>query len=353
MNFTLCDRNFYLEDGKQPKKDPHYYTNTKIYKYHTLHPELSALEEIITDSLIRSNFSKNSFLRNCYTRIIDCGLELIIYDIMSEPHDNDELAICKVAIDKNKLNLLDFLLTKKFDLNQIISDDNIHHFLDYDILSYAVIINNLSIVKYLVENGADPLKNEGCALKKAYVSKTEDIFDYFINLDMSYQSLCGAFDCCCNHIGRRENHDSDKLKKLINKGININDISEVISSHIVNFPIDMVKFLVDRGFNIDSARILARACAISNDEFVDFYLEQGLQINMDCLKIIFNTMNMDMINILIKHNINLSVLEQIKDHCDTTNKLEALGLDKDVLIGYLMNKINRNEYSFTLSPMNK
>jgi hypothetical protein len=319
-------------------KDPYYYTNTKIYKYHKLQPELCALEKIITENAIIF-YTLDNFLYNCYTKIIDNGLEHIIYDIMLEPNNDDAIAICKMAIDKNKLYLIDFLIEKKIDLNRLTYMDQ-HIYVNMDILTHAVRKNDMSIVKYLVEYGANPFEN-GYAFKESYISVSDDIFDFFIGLDMSYQSLCSAFVHCCHINGYSPNkikHNSNKLKKIINKGININDIYMKIP--IANFPMDMIIFLIDHGFNINSTNILVDACMLSNYELLDFLLQQGLQMNAECLKIIFTTMNMNMINTLIKHNVNLSILEPVQDHCDILNKLEALGLEKNVLFGYLMNRMN-------------
>lgn len=338
------DYTFYNDDetGFCTKKlNPfgYYYTDTKLYKYHEKHPELHTLTEIISEN---KGYSLDSFLCNCYTKILDNGMDYIIYDVVSEPIDNDEVAICMTAIDKNKLDIIDFLVSKKFNPKQMVLQSQ-QIYLDFDILTYAVRKNNLPIVKYLVENGASPCENNMCAMRAAFSLKSDDIFDFFINLDIPYQTLCLIVSYCCNFDFRRNNNPKkyEKLKKLFNKGIDVNYVACTIDKCIGKFPVDMIKFLIDSGLDINSNRMLYRASAASNYELVDFLLQQGLQIDAESLNIIFEKLDMNMIEVLIKYNIPLSSLKPIKDHIDMANKLDALGMEKDVFLSLIMEKIKQ------------
>ena len=341
MNFlSMNNNNSFNHDNtlEFAKSDVGYCTNTKLYKYHMQHPEFHTLTEIITEY---KNESADNFLSACYTKILKIGMEYIIYGIVNEPNSDDEMVICIVAIYANRLDIIDFLLSKNFNLHQTISFNNRHYM--FDILTKAISYSNLSTVKYLVENGANPCKNNFCAFDAACLSKSEDVFDFFIDMDMSYQTLCLIFIQCCRLGNGRCNNKNSKLKKIFNKGININDVTENIIESVGIFSVEIVIFFMDNGFDIyHSDKILYNACKATNHELVDFLLGNGLQTNADILGIIFDFMDIKMIEILIKHNINLSDVKP-KIHYDIGNQLESIGMTKDVLIDFLM---NRNKINF-------
>jgi ankyrin repeat protein len=311
------------------------YTNTKIYKYHEKHLELDLLTKNIDKMNNGSSVNVIRYLLTRYSEIMENGLEYILYDIINQPYDIEEQAIFLAAIDKNKIEIMDFLLSKNFDPNQLVDGSQLG-FGYSDFLTYATRTNNLFIVKYLVENGADPFKNRMNAFRVSLFHS--DIFNFFINLEISYQNLCAAFICVCINVRHNKNKNIyfEIHKKIFDKGINISDIHDVIIKYIGTFPVDLVIFLMDNGLDIGSKNILASAVSVSNFELVDFLLQQGLQMDPGCLKIIFDNMRIEMVKVLIKHNINLSIVKPPKNHYDIATKLETLGMEKDIFIDFLI-----------------
>ena len=305
-------------------------TNTKIYKYHQLHPEIIALAKIINDNII----NLSALLYNCYNEILENKLDEIIYDIVGNPVSMDEVAICKVAVANNRLDIIDFMIAKKSTHIHFNSALGSHTF---EILQHVVQSNNMIVVKYLVDNGISPFEHQMNAFKSSFYYSIE-IFNYYINLDIPYTTLCSAFLWCCfdNYNNSCSEKKLDMIKQILNIGININDISTDIIKNSGRLKVNVLQFLMDHGFDISNTKILLDACRHSNHELIEFLLKQGIEPDNRVLNAIFKSFNIDIVKLLIKYNIDLSNLKPIVEHVNIANQLESLGMDNKVLISFLL-----------------
>ncbi len=266
------------------KCDNDWYTETKIYKYHNMYPEMQILSNIIYKNKYCLPYEEDNFLLSCYSKIINNDIEHIIYDIIGSPISNDEIVICMLAIDKIRFDLIDLLISKFFDINQLCYCDDTNAHISFDVLTYAIIKNNIPMIKYLIENGADPYKNKMCAFKLTILTHKKHIFDFFIEVDIPYDTLCCAFLFC--YTSYNSNDKFDNLKKIFNKGINIKDISSTLIKFIESCDIKIINFLMDNGLNINLI-MLDNVCRVSNWRLLDFLLSYGLQIDHSTMNLIF------------------------------------------------------------------
>ena len=189
-----------------------YYTITEIYKYHLEHPKNQILTEIINHSM-ENVFYTNGFLHSCYKRIISSHMGNIIYEIISfNSNSFDEVAICQLAIDQNRFDIIDYLATNNFNFNQMIFEDHNRIQVKYDILTYALEKNNFSMIKYLVGLGAEPWENNLLALNRSSDLSTFEFFDYFMDLNIPHGLLQKIFLNICK---RRGILRTRMLKKLL------------------------------------------------------------------------------------------------------------------------------------------
>ncbi|XWV26088.1 putative orfan [Tupanvirus soda lake] len=136
-------------------------------------------------------------------------MDQIIFDVVNGNNSNDELIICLIAIKRERYDIIDHLLSKGFDLNQMVLEydsdtltwlnfdimtyalckSNLNFDimtyalcksnLNFDIMTYALCKSNLKMIKYLVKKGAEQTKN----------NEQNDIFNYFLSMDLTFEVL--------------------------------------------------------------------------------------------------------------------------------------------------------------------
>ena len=107
-----------------------------------------------------------------------------------------------------------------------------------------------------------------------------------------------------------------------------------------NEQVSAIKLLVDYGVPIPSNEPLKYACRCKNIDLVDFYLDYGLNVDEEVLRIPFvpRYFSMDIIKIFLKHNIDFSILKYTynKEEEEIIANLEDHGLDTRGLLRHLM-----------------
>ena len=143
------------------------------------------------------------------------------------------------------------------------------------------------------------------------------------------------------------------VSKLFTKDVYINIVVEY---HYVNQFYNkcspkLYQFLIDNGLEVESNDPLFYACSDHNYRLINYLLNNGMEMDADILEMIFININREMINILIKHDIDLSNVPPAtynqNDAIDIT-RMEENGLDKNVLIGYLMEKSGTSMTSYNM-----
>ncbi|XWV24841.1 mg215 protein [Tupanvirus deep ocean] len=314
------------------------YEDTDIYKYYLNHTDIDTLEKIIIES--KKSVYLDDFLKLCYTALLDKKMDQIIFEVITGNNSNDELMICLLAIKRERYDIIEYLLSKGFNLNQMVSAYNIKFF-DFDILSYTVRKNNLKMIKFLVDRGANPIENNLMALITACGFETDDAFRYFLSLELPDSVLYKIFLHCCNvsccNVSVRDN--VQKLNIILRKGIDIKNIQSELNDIIGICDLDVVQFIINNGHVINTNLPLVQACEKSNAPVIDYLLNYGLQPDENIIEKVLSIFHLPTIEIFINHKINMRNSIKPNKHINLVNKLEVCGLDKDGLIFYLFNKL--------------
>ncbi|XWV24842.1 putative ankyrin repeat protein [Tupanvirus deep ocean] len=329
----------YVNEDHNKIDNTELYYDTDIYRYYLEHSDNDKLRSIIKSAKKISLTYLDMFLRECYSKLLFENMDDIIFDIISGSNSNDELIICLIAIEKNRKDIIEHLVSKGFNLNQMVLVERKLSFLNYDVLTYAVRKNNLSIVKYLVDLGASPLSNDLMALKSSCGNKTFGIFEYFLDLEMPYNILKFIFVNCCTTTFIE--NKIQFIKKIMSKGFNLYNISTILDECVANLNVDDVRYLINNGYTISSIKPLTMACIKSNTELIDFLLGYGLQPDKATLDIVFDIFDIPTIEIFVKHKIDLSDLIFTTECNQLINDLLLCGMNKDTLISLLLGKKNK------------
>lgn len=319
------------------------YKNTGIYIYHNKNPHdydlKNIIEKVINDNPI--SLTSMNFLDKCYEKIIENNLRNVLCDMIDSNYRDDKIVICITAIDKNCLDIIDLLADKNFDFNQLVLSNNFLNVVtlllpdsnsNYDILTFAVRRQKLTMIKKLISYGANPLANNQMALLET-CKMNYDIIDCFLELDIPHNFLCQMFLKCCS-----ENFIYG-INKLLSLGVTINEVTTEINNSIGKYSVDVVKILVDNNYLINTNMPLHMACINSNDKLVDFFLDFGLKPNVNTIEHVFDKMDMKIINLFTKYCICLSALKPCIDYEKLTNDLLNNDIKPLVLITYLFKKL--------------
>jgi hypothetical protein len=316
-----------------------YPSKTGLYQYHMENLANLKLKNIIDQVKDRNRMCLTSiqFLTDCYKKIINNNMYEVIYDMLKSDYHYDKNIICLAAIYKRRTDIMDILKDNNFDFNQMVHPNHLLvEAYNYNFLSFAIRYSTLTIIKKLIECGADLMANNQLALKEICVQSKDEIFDYLLDLEIEYKYLCDIFIICCS-----ENNTS-RLQKILLKGININHVSKILDCEIGGYNVKTVVFLLDNNYviNMNNDKILYDASIKSNYGMIDFLLKTGLKPDYKTIEYVYMKMDVKIIEIFIKYQIDLAQLKPINNNDHLINKILECGMDKYVLITYLFASIS-------------
>ncbi len=315
-------------------------TSTAIYQYAVTNNDEQILKLIIDISsglftqhkLVNfvGGFEHSDF--NVMTAIYSAVIkdhQFAVDDVVLMKSDLDNLALAIVVVDTCNLDILKNLIANGFDPNQYIycsdaftpvqsPDDKM------DFFSYVVKKNNLELVKLLLDSGADPLFNDGFCLVKACQSTDNHVFNVlFDTYDYKLVTYQRCIYVCL--------HNTDKLNKLVQKNLNINDfdynLKKMIATKLAFLSVDTFKLIEDLNFEI-SSEFIDRVIYCCNSELLDYVLSKGYQLNNSQLSNLIRKPSIEMIGVMTRHNICLTDLEI---NLDGYNKLNSVVTDLEDL----------------------
>lgn len=308
------------------------YKNTKFYNCIINHEERSEISNKLLASIIETQnlfhtFVDGNIIINGYKILFDKNLFDIIYEIIDGSNSLDEFVICIVAIDNENYDVLNFAISKGFDIN------NVDPIFNMDLLQYAVGAKNLSVCKYLMNEGANPLINNHQALVRACVIEPDDILEYFLELDnIKNEHLEMALSAGL----RTQIINKNKIKMILDRGLDLNILDQKFFDMIAGINIDHFKFLFENGFEFNSNILLGSACKNDNIELVKICLENGLRPNNAILEKVLNDFNLQIIKLFLQYDIDFSSIKVMNEFDDLILQLEEKGLDRANLLNIIM-----------------
>jgi len=193
------------------------------------------------------------------------------------------------AVKKNNLHDVRIYINRGGDMNEAQGVTYKSAFL------LAVEKGYLDIVEHLVTEGADINLVQGpeyhSAFKLAVKSGHLDIVKYFVskgaNLNEYGEDFYPNSACCYGHLNILEYFIS----------LNYSVKYEFLISAVNNGHLDVVKFLLERGFDVhtNSDEILNFACFNGNAQLVKYLVELGLLVNDNHMKIACEWDHLDLV----------------------------------------------------------
>lgn len=343
--------------------------NTYIYKYIENNKDNDYLNNVmirylngITNPLFFKNIGKHNISRMInrsdyptfvlYHTIFYDDKYDIIYDIINNIADNDQYNkdqqhIFILTICLKNIELLNFILSKNFNINQ-----NIDIVDDINILSISILEDDIDnkLFYYLIDHGADIHNQKMIVFKYACERKNMDVIKYLLNFDIPNKLLIKSITEMVDLYDSNsdDNIIIDILNILFTK-IDQDKYGGYISILLARCNFEKIEKLIDCGIQVNiSIESLKAACYCSNINFVEYHLKNGIEINKEILQYILDKAKLDLLILLSNYSADLSINKEINDYDTIINNIELCGLDKNILINILFkkvrsdNNINRN-----------
>lgn len=290
-----------------------------------------------------------------YMYLAEHGRKDIIEEITSKYilEEYEDVIICLVAIRVNESKILEILNSKEFNFNQNLS------FIYIDkpsILSFAM-ETSFDMLQTLIEFGAEVNYNNGEVLRVACAKNKVDEIKFLLTLEISEENLVHAFFASCDEeyrvnsknfyfVSNRTQPKSGDLSYIaemfLSRGIDINNYKCTLYDILAKHNISATKKLLSYGMIIDSSLPLFFACYYNNIELIEFYLQQGLQVDKNILQLVMHNVRMvdiPCIELFIKYDVDFSLLSPhtIKSkHHHIITELESRGLDKNIFFDMVL-----------------
>ena len=167
-----------------------------------------------------------------------------------------------------------------------------------------------------------------------------DVLDNILDNEPSNDVLEKLIYCYCL-CGETIDTKLKVISKVLAKDVDVNFLQNDENIRIFYQVYDpkIYQLLVDNGLIISGNDPLFHACAECNYPLIDYLLGQGMDVDNTILQLMFYHFSKEMIDIMIKYHIDLSLVpvdESMLEYCLDLGKLEANGLDKNVLNTYLL-----------------
>ena len=224
-------------------------------------------------------------------------------------HENkNDIAYNKITSLGMKINKLDsytvykFYMDNKYELSDI-SDPSA------DIIVKASNCDNLAVVKYLVENGAD-IYNKDYALQEACSNGHLEVVKYLVEQNTKKSKRCEGFSL----VSAAKNNHLDVVKYLLEKGVDIHtDNNDALRKASKNNHLEMVKYLVEKGAYIHPNNgALESASKNGHLEVVKYLAENGANIytNFGALAYACFNGHLEVVKYLVENGADISNIDE-------------------------------------------
>lgn len=352
MNFQSCQLN---QSTKLPSYTKHYYEDkmiscfnkkyqeTQLYKYSEQCPENSELKKIMQFNLSEYYGDYNHYLLISYGDLMKKGIINEIIDIIPKC-ESEELSIIAIScIEHHCYCILDELIKINMNFNSIIPMI-IGLRPNHSLFSHIIERQDYEIIKYLADNEINMCNNIN-ALILALSSENDDIFKHVqqFNFDTSdiinrsfyiyYAKICNS-----NSINIKSIHD--RLQFFFDKGIDINEFYRNYGEIFLRCNSDIFEILISNGLIIND-NMINEILNVSdhntvNLDIANYLMELGYEPSSQIITSILENFDLDMLQLLIKHNINLSDVI-IPPSNELIDGMIKNGLDYITICHYLAN----------------
>ena len=301
-----------------------------IYSYHLTHPEDEFIQGVM-EKMIPGNADAGSI---CYKSIIKNNRIDIIRGIIADMAEFELESLATAAVKENNKEVIELLYKNKLNPNFEVYNNNCDHF-----LVYAYKKGGFEIIKFMGDTGF--CLNEAELFSYVLQKNDTDTLNYLIEIvprsldDIFEDILCSSFD-----IKSLVDFFIDKIDIIKHKDTILRYLSRRHS-------VDDVKLFINlTGITIDSNQPLMLACSRGNLILIEFYLQYGLQVDSEILKIALlsndrNDNSRAVLDLLLKYDVDFSILNN--DHeidYEFVANLENHGLNRDIMLRPIFRRKN-------------
>ena len=345
------------------------FTDSSLYQYYNNTNCLTILGDVIgkivedhkMDSVNhRRKQDKIAHLCQCYDVLLKNGFDSVVYDMINTSNQYDQFAICLVAINNDRLDIIKILAGLNFDFFQHITcfvnnSDSIYGNGLNNLLGYSLKLEKkIEIVKYLFSHGIQ-LDIENDFYLFYYINYNDHDFSLFDDFFSMHQQHSLAILIKIMNYGY-----SKIVERLLNIDTNLNLnmvksnlVKSVTDNKVVynNLNLYMIKLLINYGLIVDND-FFQDIFQNYNTDTIDYLMtEYHFVPDNDSIAKLFQDMdsNLHKIKLLTKHNVDLSNVKyldsndqkEIDQYCkmfEFINSLKRCNLDGDILTLCLLKK---------------
>nr|WBF71044.1 putative ankyrin repeat protein [Megavirus caiporensis] len=319
------------------------YRESQLYKYSEQCPENSELKKIMQSNLSEYYGDYNHYLLISYGDLMKKGIISEIIDIIPKC-ESEELSIIAIScIEHHCYCVLDELIKIGMNFNltlPIIIGLKPNH----SLFSHIIERQDYEIIKYLSDNEINMCNNID-ALILGLSSENDDIFKHvqqfnFNEIDIINRSFYTYFAKICgtNSIDIKSIHD--RLEFFFDKGIDINQFYKNYGDIFLRSNSDIFEILIGNGLIIND-NMINEVLSMSDHNIVNlnmanYLMKLGYKPSSQIITRILENFDLDVLQLLIKYNINLSDVI-IPSSNELIDGMVENGLDHSTICHYLIN----------------
>ena len=340
------------------------FTDSKIYQYcqNNMHNKVFADSSQSIDHI--ENYKTHCVIdaiqteKMCfyYDALIKNHMDNLIYEMISICGQHEQMAICLVAINNEKLDIIENLMSAKFDFNVCL---DAYFYGDsfgskFCFIGYAIYYKKIKIVQCLLDNGIGLNILDKAKKYFLYYVRTfdDEIFDLIINRYPQYhQSLLiisiynNKADWTKRLFDTSPNINIDQIQYYFGQPFNDNDNdndkadSAIQTGLVRNINVDVLKLLVGYGLEINQQlfeTIFYQLNVDVTDYLMTEYSEYHFVPTDELIMHVFLNMKIDMIKLLIKYNVDLSQIQHAHPLGELIESAEKCGLDPKIFLHLLL-----------------
>ncbi|AGF85598.1 repeat protein [Moumouvirus goulette] len=329
------------------------FKKTNVYKYYKNNKDNIILRKIIRKNKPFNHIDVVYILSDIYSDIVSNeNMQNIVTELIKINDESENKYIYKSAVFSANFKVLDELISNGFNVNTLFTNLNYFDTKDEPILVEAIDKVNIDVIKYLINNGANPYLCCNTAIIFGLSNENLDIFNFFKQYEIPVKDFEEAFIQFLSRIrifgnftrSRRNtqnnNNRSNNIESNINERINFFldqgcDINKIYQNEIEIFArlnIDILKYLENKQLQIDH-QLINKAIFLNNVSMTEYLLQQGFIPDNNILLDVVSKFKIEFLKLLIKYQIDISTIEPIKnENHQLLNNLIQTGISCEKLL---------------------
>ncbi|AGC01700.1 ankyrin repeat protein [Acanthamoeba polyphaga moumouvirus] len=337
------------------------FKQTNIYKYYKNNKNNKLIRKIIKKNKSSVYTSISYALSNIYSDLTsDMNMLNVLIELIKINDVSENKYIFRSAIFSSNFKILDELISNGFNINTI----NLHCFdaKCEPLLVEAIDGTNIDVIKYLINNGADPYLCDNISIICGLANENMDIFNFFKQYEIPIKDLEEAFIQYLSIIkihksyarSRKNTHinldyqdynnvESDiygRINYFLDQGCDINKIYQIDIDIFARLDLNILIYLENRQLYIDN-QLINKTILINNISTTEYLLKQGFIPDNNTKLNVVSKLKMEFLKLFIKYQIDISEIEPIKnENHQLVSDLIKSGISCEKLLDCIITSFN-------------